>query len=108
MDKSDAPEVCYYFAIDTCKTSILGVNRFFLESNPKEHNTHTVDVMMMRAKRFAFSIDYQSKQLVFFFPKRNRKHVLCVSIELQKRLWMLETDVQCACSTGFLFLTIFL
>ena len=99
VDKSDAPEVhvCYnYFAVDT--SNILGIYiNFFLQGNSKENNTHIVDVMMMWAKRIYwhyFSIDDQSiKQLVFLFfcvffvavfSKRNRKHVLSVSMELQK------------------------
>ena len=46
-----------------------------------------VDIIMVQVKRIIFHFDDQSKQVVSLFlmavfSKRNRKHVLCVSIEL--------------------------
>ena len=57
----------------------------FLQLNRNRKQARTVDVMMTQAKNVHF--DNQSLQVVFLFfiimmfPKRNGRHVLCVSLE---------------------------
>ena len=58
-----------------------------LDRNTELHVARAVDVMMARAKRIYILMIKIDKLFSFFvavFSKRNRKHVLCVSIELWK------------------------
>ena len=61
-----------------------------LDRNTELHVARAVDVMMARAKRIYILMIKIDKLFSFFvavFSKRNRKHVLCVSIELWKHSW---------------------